>query len=83
MNESAPACYNLNADLLSINETGHSYLRESNVNNNFVLMENCVAFPFGDQSPKFDVFHCEFNESHKQSRHEKREFDSEVQSWLI
>ena len=46
-------------------------------------MENCVAFPFGDQSPKFDVFHCEFNESHKQSRHEKREFDSEVQSWLI
>lgn len=31
-----------NSDLLSINEIGHSYLQESNLNNNFLLIDSCV-----------------------------------------
>lgn len=48
INESVLTCYNLNTDQFSINEIGHLYHQESNVNNNFLLIENRVdsEFPF-------------------------------------
>lgn len=54
--KASPTCYNLSTDLLSVNETGRSYLQESNVNNNFVLIENCVEFPLKTSLPNLICF---------------------------